>query len=141
MGAGKALSEYEKGQIDGYRDNGWGYKRIAKSLNRSATAIANYINGKNKQTNNAGRPKKLTMQQEIRIVNMASNSTKSLSKMKKKLKLDVSKMTIWRVLKRSKFIVRRKMRKAPRLTDDHKVRRLNFARDNMATNWKEVKNQ
>ena len=70
------------------------------------------------------------MQQEAQIINMASNSTKSLSQIKRKLKLTVSKMMIWRALKGSKFIVRRKMWKAPNLTNDHKVRRLNFAKEN-----------
>jgi hypothetical protein len=79
------------------------------------------------------------MQQEVQIVKKASNSTKSLATIKKELKLNVSKMTIWNVLKRSKFIVRRKMRKIPQLTDDHKARRLEFARNNMATNWDKVR--
>ena len=36
------------------------------------------------------------MQQEVQIVNKASNSLKSLSKIKRELKLKVSKWTIWR---------------------------------------------
>ena len=140
MGKGKRLSEYEKGQIDARRANGDGNLKIANALGRSKTAIANYVNGNTGKTNGAGRPKKLTMQQEILIVNKASNSTKSLSKIKRELKLNVSKTTIWRVLKRSEFIVRRKMRKAPKLTDDHKVRRIEFFKHNMATDWSKVIN-
>ena len=138
MGSGKKLTEYEKGQIDARRANGDGYLKIGTALGRSTTAIANYVKGKTGQTKSTGRPKVLTMQQEVQIVNKASNSTKSLSKIKRELKLNVSKMTIWRVLKRSKFIVRRKMRKSPNLTDNHKVRRLEFAKENMATDWKKV---
>ena len=138
MGKGKRLTEYEKGKIDAFWSKGDGYKKIGKALSRAPSAIFNYINGKTGQTKSTGRPKKLTMQQEVQIINMASNSTKSLSQIKRKLKLNVSKMTVWNVLKRSKFIVRRKMRKAPNLTDNHKVRRLEFAKENMATDWKKV---
>ncbi len=124
MGSGKRLTDYEKGQIDAFRSKGDGYRKIGKALKRSVGAISNYVNGKTGQTKSSGRPKKLTMQQEVRIIEMASNSTKSLSTIKKQLKLNVDKKTIWNVLKRSKFIVRRKMRKAPNMTDNHKVRRL-----------------
>lgn len=139
MGSGKRITEYEKGQIDARLANGDSYGDIARALNRAKSAIYNYANGKTGQTMNKGRPKKLTIQQEVQIVKKASNSTKSLATIKKELKLNVSKMTIWNVLKRSKFIVRRKMRKIPKLTDDHKARRLEFARNNMATNWDKVR--
>jgi transposase len=139
MGKGKRLSEYEKGQIDARRAKGDGYRKIAKALGRSKTAVEQYVNGKTGQTKSTGRPKKLSRLQELRIVGKASNSFKSLSKIKYELKLNVSKWTIWRVLKKSKFIVRRKLKKVPRLTDDHKLRRLNFAKENMATDWKKVR--
>ena len=106
------------------------YDKIAKALKRSKGAIHNYISGKPGKTKSTGRPKKLSKSQEQKIANKASNSFKSLSTIKKELKLNVSKWTVWRAIKRSKFIVRWKMRKIPRLTDDHKVRRLNFAKEN-----------
>ena len=124
----KALSDYEKGQIDARRDKGDSFGKIGNELGRSKSAVLRYVNGKTGQTKSKGHPKKLTVQQEIQIVNKASNSTKSLSKIKREHKLKVTKMTIWNVLKRSKFIVRRKMRKAPYLTDNHKVRRLDFVK-------------
>ena len=130
MGKGKRLTEYEKGQIDAFRAKGDGYRTIGKALGRSVGAISDYVNGKTGQTKSNGRPKKLTMQQEIQVVNKASNSTKSLSRIKRELKLNVTKMTNWNVLKQNKFIVRRKIRKAPNFTNDHKVRRLNFAKVN-----------
>ena len=96
MSSGKRLTEYEKDQIDAFRSKEDGYLKIANALNRSVTAVANYVKGKTGQTTSKGRPKKLTMQQEVQIVNKASNSLKSLSKIKRELKLKVSKWTIWR---------------------------------------------
>jgi len=139
MGKGKRLSEYEKGQIDALRAKGDGYQKIGKALNRSKSAIYDYVNSKTGQTKSTGRPKKLSRLQELQIVGKASNSFKSLSQIKRELNLNVSKWTIWRTLKKSKFIVRRKLKKVPRLTDDHKVRRLNFAKENMATDWNKVR--
>ncbi len=91
MGSGKRLTDYEKGQIDAFRSKGDGYRKIGKALKRSVSAISNYVNGKTGRTKSSGRPKKLTMQQEVRIIEMASNSTKSLSTIKKQLKLNVDK--------------------------------------------------
>jgi transposase len=139
MGRGKKLSEYKKGQIDARRTNGDSYDKIAKSLKRSKSAIHDYVNGKTGQTKSTGRPKKLSKPEERKIIKQASNSFKSLSRIKSVLKLKVHKSTIWRTLKRSKVIVRRKLKKAPKLTDNHKVRRLEFAKDNMATDWNEVR--
>jgi transposase len=138
MGSGKRLTEYEKGQIDVRRDNGQGYKKIAKALNRSSSAVAKYLNGKTGQTKSTGRPKKLSERQERQIIKKASNSFKSLSKIKNELKLNVGKTTVWNTIKKSNVIVRRKLMKAPALTDDHKIRRLKFAKENMATDWSKV---
>jgi len=67
MGSGKRLTEYEKGQIDAFRSKEDGYLKIANALNRSVTAVANYVKGKTGQATSKGRPKKLTMQQEVQI--------------------------------------------------------------------------
>lgn len=141
MGHGKRLSDYEKGQIDARLANGDSYSKIGKALNRSKAAISAYVNDKTGQTKSTGRPRKLNKKQEDQIVKKASNSFKSLSKIKRRLKLKVSRVTVWRTIKRSKFIVRRKLKKAPKLTNDHKLRRLNFARENMSTDWNKVRSK
>jgi transposase len=139
MGAGKQLTEYEKGQIDARRANGDSFGDIADALDRSKSAIIRYVNGNTGQTKSKGRPKKLNTRQERQIINKASNSFKSLSKIKSELKLNVGKTTVWNTIKKSKVIVRRKLMKAPALNDDYKVRRLSFAKNNMATDWSKVK--
>jgi IS30 family transposase len=138
MPRGKELTEYEKGQIDARRELGQGYGMIAKALGRSKSGIQHHANGDYGQKKRPGRPKKLTKQDERKIVKKASNSTKSLATIKSELNLDVSKSTVWRVLDKNPNIVHAKMAKAPNLTSDHKIRRLEFAKQNMATEWKKV---
>jgi hypothetical protein len=50
----------------------------------------------------------------------------------------VSSRTIRRVISRNPNLVRQKMKPAPKLTEEHKRRRLEFARNNMDRNWDSV---
>ncbi|RCN39002.1 hypothetical protein ANCCAN_15095 [Ancylostoma caninum] len=58
--------------------------------------------------------------------------------MRAQLGLNVSKMTIWRSVQRNTKITREIMRKALRLTPQHKEAHLLFARSNMTTQWDKV---
>ena len=57
MSKGKLIVEYEKGQIDAYFQIGKNIKQISVILDRSRTAIRNYLTSKNvnKITNKKGR--------------------------------------------------------------------------------------
>ena len=46
MPAGKYLTEYEKGLIDGYHQSGLHHRKIATLINRSTTVVTNYLTKK-----------------------------------------------------------------------------------------------
>lgn len=140
MPRGLSLNEAEKGQIIVLHDSGKSLNFIAKYLRRSRELIQRFIKNPDEygKKNRPGRPKKLSQRDVRRIINAASNSTKSCNDIRKECGLNVSKSTILRTVKTSKIIVRAKMAKAPRLTDRHKSLRLHFARKNMKTEWKQV---
>ncbi|EGT49447.1 hypothetical protein CAEBREN_03079 [Caenorhabditis brenneri] len=106
----------------------------------SRKCISNFVkNPKHYEQNlKSGAPPKLTSRDRRLIIREASNSIKSCNDIKKDLGLNVSKQTVWRVIDKDPNIVRGVLKPAPRLTDDHKRCRLDFARNNMNTNWEKV---
>lgn len=68
------------------------------------------------------------------------NSTKGVRKLQKELAPDVSHVTVWKVIKSSPNIVRQKMQKRPKLTDEHKAARVGFAELKVAypLSWRKV---
>lgn len=142
MGAGKSLSTFEKGEIIGLKANDWSVSAIARHIKRSRTVIANFIKNPEKYgtAKSPGRPQILTTREQRSILKLASNSEVSANKIKTTQNLPVSKDTILRVIHRCQHLARKKMNVAPRLTKEHKVKRLEFARINMKRDWKRVIN-
>lgn len=140
MPSAARLSEKEKGQIEALRRLGQSFRSIAREIGRSDHVVRSFLANPTGygSKNLGGRPKLLSRRDERRIVNAASNSTKSCSDIKRECNLDVSLSTIWRTLNKNPNIVRSKMQVAPRLKDVHKLARLEFARSNMSTDWKMV---
>jgi len=140
MPGGSQLSEFEKGQIVAFQSLGKSQRAIAKELKRSRCVVQNYLAkqqryGKKKRK---GRKRKLSKRDERQIGKLASNSSSSVNVIKKDLNLEVSKTTVWRAIQRNPNIVREKMAKAPRLLAHHINARLQFARENMNREWKNV---
>uniref|UniRef100_A0A8R1IBQ6 DDE_3 domain-containing protein n=1 Tax=Caenorhabditis japonica TaxID=281687 RepID=A0A8R1IBQ6_CAEJA len=117
MGRGQLLTVAEKASITAFKTAGCTNRAIAKHLNRSHDSI-----------NWARRS----------VTRVASNSMKSCNDINQELNLGVSKWTVWRALKKDPNITRAVMRPAPRLTNVHKARRLDFPRRNMSTNWEKL---
>ncbi|PIC30804.1 hypothetical protein B9Z55_021923 [Caenorhabditis nigoni] len=134
------LSDSERAQIDAFKTAGWSNRRIAARLGRSFNCINTFVNNPDHYETNkkSGAPKKLTDRDTRSIIRLASNSMKSCNDIKNELKLDVSKSTVWRTLDSNQNIVRAKLMSAPMLTDAHKANRLQFARNNMATDWDKI---
>jgi IS30 family transposase len=135
MAKGKALSEYQRGQIDAMHEQGLSNREIGKALGCAHTTIGRYLHDKlnygvNKR---CGRPPKVSERERRRIIKSASNTTKSGRQVKEELQLDVSSRTIRRVLNRSGVIQRTLMKRVPALTAAHRASRLAFAKDNMSS--------
>ena len=104
MSKGKLIGEYEKGQIDAYFQIGKNIKEISVILDRSRTAIRNYLTSKNvnKITNKKGRKRafSFTFRTVKKIQSMGSNKAITISKIKADLDLSVSKSTVFEQLKK-----------------------------------------
>ncbi|CAO4387548.1 unnamed protein product [Caenorhabditis nigoni] len=140
MPRGKSLTELEKGFIAGMKATGCSNRHVADMMGRSLCVINSYVRnpelyGKKKR---AGRPPKTTPRQRRMILRAASNSILSSNQIKRQLQLPVTKMTICRVIKKSRFIRRRKMRRAPFLSPEHRQKREEFARQHINTDWSKV---
>lgn len=140
MPRGLPLNQYEKGEITVLINNGKSINYIAKHMNRSRELIQRYVKNPVEygQTKRPGRPRKLSERDTRRIIKTASNSMNSSMQIRRQCGVNVSKSTILRTLKRSNYIVKKKMNKVPRLLDRHKKMRLDFGRNNMSTDWKKV---
>ncbi|KHJ88486.1 transposase [Oesophagostomum dentatum] len=126
--------------VDTLHAAGISNNNIAKNLGRSRRCVDNFIRnpasyGRKK---GGGRPRKLSSLEERHVRRMASNSSLSINDIRSVLDLDASKSTVLRAIHRSGTLVRQKMKPAPRLTPLHRKARLEFARDNMNTNWNKI---
>ncbi|PIC53810.1 hypothetical protein B9Z55_003351 [Caenorhabditis nigoni] len=141
MRSGSTLSDYEKGQIDARKLQGYSNKKIAKDIGRSHTIVNSYINdpigyGTRKSP---GRPELLTRRDKRMIIRNASNAVTTCRKIKATLNLGVSEETVRRVITKSKFMKYRKMKKVPHLTNQHRLNRVEFARKNTRIDWRKVR--
>lgn len=137
---GKRLNDIEKGKILGFFESGVALREIARRMERSDTVVRNFLNdqenyGKNKHP---GPKSKLKERDKRRIIKLASNSMLSCSQITRECQLNVSRQTVFRVIKNNKHIVRQKLKNIPKLLPRHKDARLAFARNNMNTDWSKV---
>lgn len=142
MGSGSTLTAVEKGKIDAFKELGLSGREIAKRLDRSKTAVNNYLaDPENYGKNRKGRTAEATTYREKRsILRLASNSTLSATKIRSKSGVSASIATVLRIIKASVNIQRKKMKKKPVLKSLHKELRMNFAREHVAwsNQWKWV---
>lgn len=142
MGRGKALSEYQKGQIDALQREGKTLRDIGEAVNKSKTVVGNYLNlgenyGKKKTT---GRPHSIDRRSQRQLRRSLISNGMSLSQAGSDLNLDVSKTSIWRSVNRAFDIEYGKATKKPVLSKRHRETRLAFAKShvNFGDKWYEV---
>jgi len=130
MGAGKPLTEFQKGAIqalmalpEGERPS---LRQMEAQVGCSRKAISNYlkdpVNYGKRHTK--GRPKKMSARDTRRLFRVAAPGDLSAPKLVKKLELNVSKSTVSRTLASSGIFQYVKMNKAPQLTEAHKHARV-----------------
>ena len=121
MPKGKVLTDIEKGQILAFHREKVPNREIARRLKRSDHVIRNFLKNPTDYATIKRKPKKskVSGREKRRIVQLASNSSKSLKTIKSDLGLNVCKETIRKVLKDSPHIVRSKMNNAPNLKPVH----------------------
>lgn len=140
MPRGKYLSDVEKGKILALSEEGFSLRRIGQKLNRSHVTVGNFLRDPvNYGTKKNGGPKKKMSLRETRgLIKAASNTFKSLKRLKSDLKLNVCRSTICRCLKVAGQLKHSKPISAPKLLPRHKAARLQFVRANMSRDWSKV---
>ena len=143
MPKGKTLSDYEKGIIDSLHDDGKNKSYISKYINRSRKVVTNYLYLKEKyNSSNSSRGAKLKISERTKryIFKLALVYKKSVRQIKNELNQDISKSTIYRVLKNKDNIKYASKLKRPFLDENHLKKRLKFAFDHQTWNkkWKNV---
>lgn len=142
MGRSYHLSDFEKGQIKAYRDQGKSVRDISSLINKSKTSVHNYIHKKKKSIRKKPRGKKKIISKSVldKIHTEIRKKPTSISQIKIDLKLKASKTTIWRAINNISSVRYRKTMSKPVLLDHHKVARLEFARLHMTWDeeWKRV---
>ncbi|KAI1697893.1 tc3 transposase domain-containing protein [Ditylenchus destructor] len=139
MPRGTQLSNLEKGQIQAFKTGGHSNRWIAKQINRSLDVVNRFVRdmagyGKN---NGGGRPAKLSPRAKRQIQAAAAQATIGSRRIRTELELNASHQTVWRAIQDSPNLLRQKMKKCPRLTDEHKVARVQWAEQRIEdrTDW------
>jgi transposase len=138
MGRCKQLSEREKGKIIAYKALNLAKRDIARRLRRSVHCISTFLEkGEEYGKNFYGRPRVLTSRDCRRLRNAASNSKKSIMKLRNELLFTASVATISRRLKEM-GVVSKCMKRKPTLTATHKTARMEFCRVYLRQDWSTV---
>ena len=142
MGRAVPLSESEKSLILHLQGERKSVSEISKTLKRSRKVIINFLAdpdayGKRKST---GRPRAISKRQERHLLRLVSNSTRTAAEIAREAGISASARTVRRVIQAAPHLKRKKLKKCPPLTNDHKERRLAFARNHVqwTENWRQV---
>lgn len=128
MGRGKALTDFERGEIAAFHKSGCSQRDIAQKLNRSNRAIFNELHkDERSEKMKTGRKRKLSDRDERHIVLSASNKRTTSRRIKHDLGLQVSTRTIRRVLEKTEYLTYSKMRRGPWSDERVKKHRLEWA--------------
>ena len=141
MGRGSELSEEERRLVMNLHNQGVSRREIAKAVGRSRDSIGRVISRNGAGAGlRSGRPKKLSDRSERRITRCASNRSISTREIRRSLTLNVSKHTVWRVLKSCDHLRYRKKLAKPPLTVNHMQARFDWSLARLLWNeeWKSV---
>jgi transposase len=122
MARGNKLSDFEKGKIEAFHEQGKSNRQTAQFLCRSHKVVDSYLNNPMEYGTKkpSGRPSKLSEREERRIYRAVLNSTKTSVKITSDLDLNVAPRTARRAFVKNPMLVCRKMKRVPALTNDQK---------------------
>jgi hypothetical protein len=142
MGRSTTLTEFERGQITSLNSLGYSQRRIASEIGRSQNVVRNYlILGDQYHTKfSPGRPKAATERDERKIGQLAATGKFSIREIRNLLPVQLSIMTILRIINNIPFLKWCKKQGKPPLTQAHIDARLNFAKEHMGweKEWQHV---
>lgn len=126
--SGKKLTMLGQGKALAYRKQKMPLRPIAKKINRSETALGNFLRNPAKYNKkpNGGRPKETSIRERRLLIREAKRGDKTASILKKSLSILVSLLSVQRILTCEPHLSWRKVNEAPPLTFVHKLRRLKF---------------
>lgn len=134
MPRGKCLTDDEKNVIDCLFASKEPVIKIAKMLNRSITAVRQYVNHitYSKPAMKRGRKEALSPRTKRQIIRVAANKCYSSTKIKAFLKLSCSVTTVQLALRNSEFLVYKKFSTMTPLSDRHKHDRIAWSQPKLA---------
>lgn len=142
MGAGKPLTDEEKGFIKASIQNGLGNSETARRIGRSECVVRNFLKmgdlyGTKKSP---GRPSKLTNRAKRNIFKLATVDHLNPKKIIQRLGLPVKTRRVQQVLGSNANAEWLKRKAKPGLKSHHKIRRLEFAKKyiDFRETWKKV---
>ena len=129
MGRSRCLSDYEKGVIDGLHSANKSYREIALEIDRSFSAVRNYLKNKDSygKSKSSGRPRKISSRARRQLFKDLTNSGDSIPKVKFRNNVDASRWTVWRAIKDEGKFAYVKRQKAPSWKPHHITNRINWA--------------
>lgn len=142
MPRGTCLTAHEKTVIDNLYATKEPVIKIAKILNRSITAVRQYVNHKtySKPAMKRGRKEVLSPRTKRQITKVAANKCYSSTKIKAFLNLSCSVRTVQKTLKNSEFLVYKKFSTVTPLSDLHKGHRVAWSEPKLEWNneWRQI---
>ena len=126
MPRGKKLSKQEQGQILALKKTGLSNRKIGRQIGRTREPIHNFLRNPEKYNvvHAGGRPKVLSPRNKRLILReVKKNKKTSLKQIKSKTNVS-SSVSIIKWLFRKRNISRKKLKGQPKLSNDHKCRRL-----------------
>lgn len=137
MGRASCLTPSERAIILRMKHRQLSISEISKNTGRSRKVISNFLKNPEgyRKKKIPGRPSVLTSRQKRIILRIASNSSLTARECAQKAGVQTNIKNVRRVINGAAHIKRRKMKRIPPLSNSHKERRKQFARDHI--HWKE----
>ncbi|KRF94243.1 uncharacterized protein Dmoj_GI25594 [Drosophila mojavensis] len=134
MGKATILSLLERQKIDLFHSQGLSNRNIAKKIKRSSRTVDRYVKDPEAYGSQfKGRRRALTSRDERKIVQLASDSTKSAAKIKESAGVSASLSTVQRAIRnaKAKNLDPLKLKEKPPLNAIRMEKRLQYAKEHM----------